>query len=122
MDIRRFWRDILDQDAAAIRCWFHPDAIIRWHCSNEQFSVEEFIRANCEYPGQWDGEVERIEQTGDLIITATRVWPRDKSYACHAVSFIQIKDEKIIAMDEYWGDDGPAPQWRQDMHIGTSIK
>jgi len=122
MDVRNFWRDILDQDADAIRRWFHPEAIVRWHCSNEQFSLEEFIRANCEYPGRWDGEVERIERIGDLIITATRVWPRDKSYACHAVSFIRIKEEKIIAMDEYWGDDGLAPQWRQDMHIGTSIK
>lgn len=122
MHIRNFWRDILNQDAAALRGWFHPEAIIRWHCSNERFSVEEFIRANCEYPGQWDGKVERIEQIGDLIITVTCVWSRDKSYACHAVSFIRVKEGKIIAMDEYWGDDAPAPQWRQDMHIGTPVK
>lgn len=25
-------------------------------------------------------------------------------------------------MDEYWGDDGEAPQWRIDKHIGTEIR
>ncbi len=32
------------------------------------------------------------------------------------------KDGKIAQVDEYWGDDGEAPQWRQDMHIGNKIK
>jgi hypothetical protein len=31
-------------------------------------------------------------------------------------------DGKIASVDEYWGDDGAAPQWRQDKHIGTIIK
>lgn len=30
-------------------------------------------------------------------------------------------DDKIIAMDEYWADDGEAPKWRQDMKIGRKI-
>ncbi|NLJ40498.1 MAG: nuclear transport factor 2 family protein, partial [Clostridiales bacterium] len=25
-------------------------------------------------------------------------------------------------LDEYWGDDGPIPQWRKDMHIGKPIR
>ena len=37
-------------------------------------------------------------------------------------SFIRIVDGKIASVDEYWGDDGTAPQWRQDKHIGTKIK
>lgn len=39
-----------------------------------KFTVEEYIRANCEYPREWDG--------------------------------------KILSLDEYWEDDGAAPQWR----------
>lgn len=27
----------------------------------------------------------------------------------------------IAALDEYGADDGDAPQWRLDKHIGTSI-
>lgn len=122
MDIYRFWQDVLAQDAIAIRGYFHEGAYVNWHCSNEHFTVEEFIRANCEYPGEWDGEVERCERAGNLIITAVRVWPRDRSASFHVASFIRVIGGKISSIDEYWGDDGPAPQWRLDKHIGTAIR
>lgn len=80
MDIQRFWTDVLRQDEDAIRAHFHPDAVICWHCTNERFSVEEFIRANCEYPGDWGGEIERIEHAGELLITVVRVYPKDHSH------------------------------------------
>ena len=63
MEIKEFWDAVLRQDADEIREYFHPDAWVNWHNTNEHFTVEE-----------------------------------------------------------YWGDDGPAPQWRQDKHIGTKIK
>lgn len=37
-------------------------------------------------------------------------------------SSIRVKDGKINAVDEYWNDDNPAPQWRLDMGIGTIIE
>lgn len=58
MEIKEFWDAVLRQDAAAIRGFFHPTAFVNWHNTNEHFTVEEFIRANCEYPGEWDGTVE----------------------------------------------------------------
>lgn len=121
MDIERYWRAVLRQDAAELRGFFHPDAMVRWHNSNECFTVEEFIRANCEYPGQWDGVVERIEWAGGLVITATHVYTRDGALSFHVVSFIELRDGLIFAVDEYWGDDGPAPQWRLDKEIGRPI-
>ena len=63
MNIRQFWSDVLAQRADEIRKYFHADAYVNWHCSNEHFMVEEFIRANCDYPGDWDGEVEKIVTT-----------------------------------------------------------
>lgn len=122
MDIEKFWRDVLAQDAEAIRAYFHEDAYVNWHCTNEHFNVEEYIRANCEYPGDWDGEIERKEIRGDLIITATHVWTMDGSMSFHVVSFIKTADGKITAMDEYWGDDGAAPAWRLEKQIGTGIR
>ena len=50
MNIQQFWSDVLAQRADEIREYFHADAYVNWHCSNEHFTVEEFIRANCEYP------------------------------------------------------------------------
>ena len=78
-------------------------------------------RIMCEYPGDWYGEVEKIVTTDDMIITATRVYPKDRSASFHVTSFIKLKDDKIVAMDEYWADDGEAPKWRQDMNIGRKI-
>ena len=121
MDISGFWAAVLRQDGQAMRTYFHEDAQVNWHCTNERFTAEEFIRVNCEYPGDWAGEVERVETAGATVITVTRVYPKDRSASFHVTSFMKITDGRIAAMDEYWADDGPAPQWRRQMHIGRPI-
>lgn len=122
MNIKQFWKAVLAQNEREIRKYFHADAYVNWHCSNEHFTVDEYIIANCEYPGEWDGIVERVEIVNDLIITVVRIYPKDKSASFHVTSFIQTENDKITAMDEYYADDGIAPQWRLDKHIGTAIK
>lgn len=112
MDIKHFGTDVLCQDADAVRKYFHPNA---WYNTNEHFTVEEFIRANCEYPGDGSGEV-------DKLITATHVHGKDGGVSCHATSFIHVVDGKIAYIDEYWGGDGNVPQWRKDKRIGTQIR
>lgn len=121
MDIQAFWSAVLRQDPDEIRRCFHPDGWVNWHNTNEHFTVEEFIRANCDYLGQWDGEIERTFTCGGHIITATHVHTKDRKLSFHAVSFIRVEDGKILSIDEYWGDDGDAPQWRQEMGIGSKI-
>lgn len=121
-EIGRFWEAVLRQDAAALRAFFCPDAYVNWHCTNERFTVEEYLRANCEYPGDWAGEVERAERCGDdLLVTVVHVHPVDRSASFHVTSFLRLRDGLIAAMDEYWADDGPAPAWRQEMGIGRKI-
>ncbi len=122
MDIYGFWRDVLAQKADAIRAYFDQSAYINWHCTNEHFTVEEFVLANCEYPGDWDGEVERLERANDLFITVTHVYSQDRTLSFHVTSFIKVLNGKIAALDEYWADDGAAPEWRLDKRIGTAIK
>lgn len=121
--LRAYWRAVADQDATALRTYFVPEACIRWHNTNEGFSVEEFVRANCEYPGNWAGHVQRIEACGrGVVTTVTHVWAKDEELSFHVVSFISLDGNgKILGIDEYWGDDGPVPQWRQDKHIGRVI-
>lgn len=117
-----FWRDVAEQNKAALKTYFTPDAYVRWNDTNEQFSVEEYIVANCEYPGEWRGEVERIVLTGDLAVTVTRVWLSDGSATFHAVSFFEFQKEKIAVLNEYWSHDSSVPQWRLEKHIGRPIK
>ena len=121
MDINAFWRDILAQDRGALAGYFHADAVVRWHCTNEQFSAEEFIRANCDYPGAWEGRIERADRYGDRWVTVVKVYPKDSSASFHVVSFIETVGDKIMSLDEYWADDGDAPAWRKSMGIGRSI-
>lgn len=122
MDINKFWNAVLKQDAGKIKDFFKENAYVNWHCTNEHFTVDEYITANCEYPGKWDGKIERMEQIGDLIVTATKVYTSDQQLSFHVVSYLRIEDDKIVSLDEYWGDDGTAPKWRLDKKIGTPIK
>lgn len=117
-----YWHDIICQNANSIKTYFLPNAYIRWNNTNEQFTVEEFIRANCEYPGNWLGEIERIEIINHLAITVTKIWLADHSHSFHVTSFFEFQDSKIANLNEYWGDDGNPPQWRLEMNIGQRIK
>ena len=49
------------------------------------------MRANCDYPGSWCGEVERVECIENTIITVTRVWSSKSSF--HVTSFFEMKDD-----------------------------
>ncbi|MGK5439472.1 nuclear transport factor 2 family protein [Faecalibacterium prausnitzii] len=122
MNIYDFWKAVLDQNENEIRKYFQNDAYINWHCTNERFNVDEFIIANCEYPGDWEGSVERVEMLNDLIVTVVNVYPKGRNSSFHVTSFIKTKEDKIVSMDEYWADDGNAPQWRLDKHIGKAIR
>lgn len=122
MDASLFLNAILTQNAKKLRSFFHEDAWVEWPCTNEHFTLDEYIRANCEYPGSWDGTLEQIVYTDTGLIMAIRVFPKDRSASFHAVSFIELKDEKITSMKEYWSDDGQPPKWRQELHIGRPIE
>ena len=123
MDIEGYWQAVLRQDADALRGCFCEDAVIRWHNSNEQFTRDEFVRANCEYPGEWAGSLERAEPlAGGGLVMAAHVFSPQNGLSFHVVSFVQLRGEQIAQLDEYWGDDGPAPQWRQELGLGRPIE
>lgn len=52
MNVNPFWNDVISQNRDALSSYFCKDAIIRWRCTNEQFTVIEFIRVNCDYSGK----------------------------------------------------------------------
>ncbi len=117
-----FWKDVAGQNATKLIQYFSKEALIKWHNTNELFTVEEYITANCEYPGKWSGDIERIEGINDTIITVVRVYDLEEKISVHATSFIRFYGDKIIEVDEYWSDDGQPPQWRLDKKIGKQIK
>lgn len=119
--LKAYWNDIAEQNAKALERYFLSDAYIRWNNTNEHFTVQEFIIANCEYPGDWVGEIERLETIRNTAVTVARIWLSDNSHSFHVTSFFEFEGEKIAILNEYWGDDGVPPQWRQDKRIGIPI-
>lgn len=122
MNVKEFWRDVLRQDAEVLPSYFQDDAIICWHCTNERFTVQEFVRANCEYPGEWAGEIEQTFALSDKYITITRVHAKDDSISFHVTSVFNVQDGKIASLDEYWAGDEEAPLWRRQMRLGHKIR
>ncbi len=122
MDINSFWNDVLSKNRKSLPHYFCSDAAIRWHCSNEQFTVLEYITANCEYPDEWNGEIERVEESENKVVLVGRVYPKDQNVSFHVVSFLKLEKDKICEMDEYWADDGDAPSWRKKMNLGKPIR
>lgn len=118
---RAFFDAVLGQEPQKLRGFFQKDAVIDWPCTNERFTPEEYVRANCEYPGEWEGESCSILPAEGHAVLITRVWPRNKSASFHCVSVIRWDRSGIASLTEYWSDDGPAPKWRRDMGIGRPI-
>lgn len=56
-----------------------------------------------------------------MIITIIRVFNIENTISFRITSFINIKDNKIILMDEYWSKDREAPKWRLDMKLGKKL-
>ena len=121
MNINALYQAIISQNEKDLRNFFHKEAYINWHCTNERFTLDEYIIANCEYPGDWGGKIERIETMGDIVVVVAHVHTKDRSVSYHVTSFIKIMDDKIISMDEYWATDETPPRWRADKHLGTKI-
>lgn len=122
MDIHEYWSAVLRQDRKALLDFFREDARVNWHNTNECFTAAEFVRANCDYPGSWDGDVERVVELPGEVITVTHVYDKAKTVSFHVVSFLRLRGNKIQSLDEYWGDDGQPPRWRQEMGIGRPIR
>jgi len=115
----QFVDDVVKQNATALLNYFTPNAIICWHDSNEQFTAPEYIRANCEYPGEWDGEVQRVEIIDGGLVMVTKIRSDESSHLITA--FVKLDNGKISRLDEYYSDCGEAPDWRKAMNIGRPI-
>ena len=124
--IVNFWRDFHEQNWSGLAGYFSDSAVINFHHTNEQFTLEEYIRLNAEYPGVWDIGIERvigpISEIGNTVISVTKTFTPDKGIFFHAISFYIFEGEKIAKLDEYWGEGGEPPKWRKEMKIGRQIE
>lgn len=120
--VAAFWYTIHAQNWDALADYFSTDAQIDWPNTNERFNVSEYIQANSHYPDDWKVVIDRIDSIAkDTIVTVVQVVQESDPVSFHATSFFEFEDDKIQKLTEYWGEDSPAPKWRQDLHLGTTI-
>ena len=118
--VRQLWNDMDTQNWDNLPAYFHDDAKISWPNTDEEFTVDEFVRVNREYPGKWAIRVERLIEAGNTIVSVVKVEAPGLSF--HAVSFFDFADGKIKALDEYWGVDEEPPEWRVEQGLGKPGK
>ena len=122
MDIYRYWQACADQQREELRTFFHKDATILWHNTNECFTLEEFICANCDYPGSWQGEVKRVDEIAGGLVTAVHIYSKtDITVSFHVTSFFHMEHDKIVFLEEYRGEDGEPPVLETKKKIGRPI-
>jgi len=115
----KFIADVVSQNAEALPVHFAPNAVIRWYETNEELTLPEYVRANCEYPGEWRGALERVMESNNEMSLVYRIASEGMEFLVTA--FVKLDNGKIIQLDEYFCVCGTAPQWRQDMKIGKPI-
>lgn len=111
-DINSYFKATVYKNEKNLRKFFDENAIIRWYNTNEVFTLEKYLKVNCNYPNEWDYILERIEIVEDLIITVAKVFGVNVKEEHRVVSFIKIYDNKIISLEEYWGIIGEKPNFR----------
>ena len=82
MNVKEFWKVILAQDENAIRKYFHKDAYINWHCTNEHFNVDDIFI---------DGK--SSDDIGDLVIKDREVLAEN---GIVLISATVSKKEKVL--------------------------
>jgi len=106
------WTEMDRQNWGNIHKYFEDTAIINWNNTKESFNVEEFVRVNSAYPGDWSITIERLEGIDNLVISVVKVQLKKDDVSFRATSFFEFNNGKIKLLNEYWGDVGNPPEWR----------
>lgn len=121
MDVQKFITAVVEKDEVNMRSFLDEKLTVRWHNTNEEFNLEEYIKVNCSYPGNWLGDVKEIIETSQGFVIIVQISSEDQKVKVHQISNIKVKNDKIVSLDEYYSEDGIAPQWRLDLNVGRKI-
>lgn len=72
-----------------------------WPRSRERIhGREHFVAVNARYPGRWHIALRRLAANGDHVATEVVITSGDETIT--AVSFFEVRDEKITREADYW--------------------
>ena len=109
--IKSFWSDLIASNKSKLKEYFSEEALINIHNINKEITLEEYINRNCDHKEEWDGEIVRHVEMNGLSVVVTKINTSEDNLSYNVVSFMKIKDDKIISIDEYWAENGRMPMW-----------
>lgn len=109
--IKSFWNDLISSNKSELWKYFSEETLINVHNISRMITVEEYINRNCDHTEEWSGEIVRIVEMNGLSVVIAKINTSDVNLSYNVVSFIKIKDDKIINIDEYWAENGRMPMW-----------
>ena len=116
-----YWEDQEKKDKEAFLNYFHKEAVIFLHDTNEKLKPNDYMSG--EYDHDWQMAIDRIDQLENgQVVTVT--FHRSPNWIGFITSFFTFKDDKIIELHEYFSpcDDFIVPQWREDLAEHEIIK
>ncbi|MBU1144998.1 MAG: nuclear transport factor 2 family protein [Firmicutes bacterium] len=111
--IKSFWQEMNLKHWENLYSYFHERAVIIWPNTNEIFDVLTYVEINEEYPGSWTIELNKIIESNQQVITVERIFSTEEKTSLHGTSFFTFEQDKIIALEEYFSEDGSPPIWRR---------
>jgi len=111
--IKSFWKLVSSQKWNETASLLHQDFIAVWPQSKERIiGSMNFIDVNRNYPGNHIVKVVHAFEIGNKVHTT--VWiEADTGQKTFANSIFEIKDGKILSVEEYWAEPYLAPEWRR---------
>lgn len=114
--VSALWRLFDQRRFEDTRSLLADDFVADWPQTRERIpGPENFIQLNRAYPGQWRCHLKDIVAAGDRV--ATEVDITDGERIVHATSFFTLRDDRIVAVREFFADTGEPPfdrsQWAE---------
>ncbi|WDV46262.1 nuclear transport factor 2 family protein [Clostridiaceae bacterium M8S5] len=112
--VREFWKFINNADFDKLVQVMSEDANVILPNTKEIFNgCNKYIKFNKDYPGRWYAKIEKLIITDSEAITAVKK-TNDDGVSHYVTSFFEFENGLIKIITEYWGENGEAPEWRQD--------
>jgi len=112
--VESFWKDMNHHEWERLQSYFHTDAKISWPNTDEIFTVEDYLRVNRLYPGQWKLTLEDVQMTERNIVSIVLIQNKELFQSLRAVTFFRFESGLIVSLTEYFADDAKAPKWRAE--------
>jgi len=111
--VENFWQTMNGNDWHAVGALLHDDYLLTYPQSGERIrGRDNCVALNANYPaaGVWRFTVHRL--ISDEMGAATDVTVTDGANTFRAISFFELRDDRVWRMTEYWPEPFEAPAGR----------